>query len=824
MKLSTGVLWLALALVLVAALLALDPLVWFHGPTGLEPVEDATQDAPDAIEAPGSEEARPSPAAESQREAAIPLAAPATTTLRLLDAADEPVEDAQLILLRGQELLADERTDAAGEMGVAADGKPALLVVAIPDRPLEWHDLVLGPGRQEIRLAAGASLSGRFVGEDGASPGRLRISLWSDHPWAGPAGGGELPDLDEAVRAGTLRKPYAVFETDESGAFSLTGLPESWSGRIRVGGGWKVLSTTHGELSPGSSGVSFTWPCADIVVSVRPRRTLQGRLLFANDGSPLSHVQLSTSIRSPDTSSPDFPTATTDQDGRFEVTSRQERIDEFELRLGSRFHEAVPLLELGAAELPASGDLGDFIVDQVRHVPFLLQDTAGLPIEGGMARAAGIISKATGQDGRGELRWLSATVNRLVAEAPGFVPAEQTIPAVVAQPLIVTMEMASELVVRLRLPEGGDPSQFRVLLFADEPITAGPVATMSDQRRHVRSWGRPPVPFLAAQKPMDSYLAARPEEATGISTFLALRPGVELSLEVHGLTGETIYYSQSVAPIGIAERREIEISLESELIVFRGRVLDQKGHPLARAVVQLGGQILGFAIESGEFECFLAEPQTGTLLVQHQSCTTLLLHDYVVPIDGKPVEFRLKPAHPLTIEVVDESGAPLPQAEVFYLHDEFIANTHRLEANRFRIAAMPDGPFDIRVTLAGHTFLHRHYPPTTEARVVLPVPGRVVGLVDATTTAGRTGQFSLFLLPLGDDSATPVVQVRDSAPDLRIDLPVVFPGRYRVALQYEPSEEESAAGRKSESFDASTIDVTAGKETVLRLGLPAGDG
>ena len=109
--------------------------------------------------------------------------------------------------------------------------------------------------------------------------------------------------------------------------------------------------------------------------------------------------------------------------------------------------------------------------------------------------------------------------------------------------------------------------------------------------------------------------------------------------------------------------------------------------------------------------------------------------------------FRLKPARPLTIEVVDENGAPMPKAEVSILYGEFAFSGGPTEGHRHLISAMPDGPFEIRVDLAGRSFDQPHDPAVSEATVVLPVPGSVFTVLDDATTAGRTGRLVLNIRP-----------------------------------------------------------------------------
>lgn len=825
MRRSTSVIWFVLAAAVVVLVLLVDPAGWFAGEgereaSALSP-GDAAEREPERLAEPlpaGIETTREASADPATREALDPLAMEHAATLRVLHWRGDPAEDVQVLVVRGEELLIDARTDRDGEVTLDADGAPAGVVLALEGRPPQWLDVVLVEGRQDLHLEEGAHLAGRFETEDGRSPGSLHLTLESDHP---PTSHPDLPAVvTENLRAWTLRRSHATFDTDEEGAFDLTGLPHDWSGAIWMRGGWKVVAASSGAVAPGARGIRFTAPKADVVVCLAPAPVIRGRLVRGSDGGPLDRAQLLVVLRyasAVDTRFNNVPA--TDDEGRFEVECRrEERPAEIELRLGRRYGKGLLLRRWVGAEVPVDGDLGDVVVDAVRHVPFLLQELSGTPIAGGRCFAAGIRSERTGRDGRGELRWVPETTTELLAEARGFVPTSWPIPQVVALPLVVSLPRANELRVKLLLPEGSDPTQFKVLLEGEERITAEPMTELSDHLRHLDSKGIHLYDYSG--EPPERYLCSNVDENTATATFYALRPGVELQLEVQGITGNTAYFSESVAPLGAEEHRELEIPLDTGMVVFRGRVVDAEGRPLARAVAQLGGQILGWADEEGRFECFLAEPKTGTLLIQHIACTTLYLHDYAVPTDGREVEFRLEPARPLTVEVVDEHGTPMPQADVYTEYGGFTTNTNRIEGNRFLSQSMPAGPFVIRTLLAGRVYRQDHDPSEPTARVVVPVHARVVVHVDAASTAGRKGRFVVVLDPAGGDPASPVSAGRESEPELHIELPAVLPGAYEAVLHYHPSDDEAAAGQEEIESERVTITVTEGV-TELHLALPA---
>ncbi|MEW6073244.1 MAG: carboxypeptidase-like regulatory domain-containing protein [Planctomycetota bacterium] len=823
MKRASPVVWLLLAAVAAGLLLLLDPFAWLGGERAAEILAPPVPAGPGAasgearpevgLAAPAIGSGAPAAAAE-KRQAVDPLVGAGRAAFRVLAAEGEPIAGAQLLVVRGETILGDRRTDERGEVVLAADGAPALLFVAV-----ERREAVLAPGRQEIVLAGGVRLGARFVRADGGSPGRLRLALHSDRSLSAAA---PLPAaVEKALDVPALWRDYEGVETDAEGRLELAGLPAEWSGRIWLPRGWRILASSDGTLEARARGVRLAEATTEeLVVRVGRLSGLRGRLVRAEDGAPLAGATLAAQLLFPGGTSPSFTTTRADAEGRFMVDGPPEGIAAVELRLGSSPSGAPPILALDEGELPPDGELGDVVVAGARRLAFEVRDPAGAPIAEAVVTASGTRSAPTGVDGRGETRWIAREVDRATAEAPGYVPAEVELPAVVVEPLRITLSRGNRLGVKLVLPEGADPGMFKVALRGAERITALPVADLAGQGRHVSETTFPPVPLM--QTAPDSFLCAGVSALARVE-FYALQPGVSLELVVYGLSGDTVYHREAVAPLAAGEQREIEVELGGALVAFRGRVLDEEGRPLNQAHVQLDNQILAWTNEDGSFLSFLPGPATGTLLLQHRNCATKYLFDYVVPTDRRPVEFRLHPARRVEIEVVDEEGSPVPQGEVWIEHGGFTTNTAHIEGNRHLAASVPDAPFVVMVDLADREYRQEHDPAVPAARVVVPVHGRLVAVVPDATTAGRRGRFVLALVAPEDASFRGVSAARDSAPGLRIELPDVLPGTYEAFLNYSPTpEEEAAAGRAEEHSAPMEVTISAGEETAIVLDLPAG--
>jgi hypothetical protein len=820
MRRSATALGFASAAIALVSVWLVDPLGWFaRPPTGANPAvraspgnADEEQGVPALQQAPL--ESRQSESAQEQETTG---AAPAEdrAVFRLVHGAGEPERGARVVVAREKELLFHGNSDEGGEVALAADGQEAQLVARSRNRPMEAWTVRLDGGVHELRLAEGARVAGRLQRDDGAEVGRVFLQLEADRPLV------PSETLSDVVWAAFGLAPsqtrFLFGRTEANGSFEFSGLPASWKGDLQIVGEWRVRSASHGEVQSLAGRVRLAEPADDLLIVLAARAALRGRLLAASDGAPLSGSSLCARLRAPGETEPELVYAQADQDGRFELASARAAISAFELRFGNLFEESLPILELEGAAVPLDGELGDLLVEGVRDVRFLLHEAGGAPIQGGFARAAGIQSEPTDSEGRSQLRKLPTSARRLWAEAAGFVPREIELGPALPDPLRIQLEPASVLEVRLRPPKGGSLSQFKVVVRREEGVVAGPVRNKLQQMAYVGASAMPTSDLWNA--PLSSYLAATAEEPSGVATFRALALGVALELEVRGITGPEVYHRQTLVPFHAGEERRIEVALGEGLVVFRGRVVDAAGEPLARATVQRDGAILGWTDEQGGFLYFLVNAGPGTLVVQHEGCSTLFLHDYVVPPGGEEVVLRLNPARNVTIEVVDESGAPVPEAEVWILQEGFITNTHRIDIHRHVASSLTDNVFQIETRVGGRKYLQDHSSDRPEARVVVPVHGSVLAQVTDATTSGRPGRMRVLLTPSEGQPGDPLVGERASAPELAFEFGAVLPGSYTAVLQYVPTDDERAAGAQELESAPQTIDVKPRQRTEVRLEL-----
>jgi len=298
----------------------------------------------------------------------------------------------------------------------------------------------------------------------------------------------------------------------------------------------------------------------DLLVDVAPPPTLRGRVVTRSDARPLAGAWLSAMVRSPDSESPELLADQADDEGRFELRRKSERISTLDLHLGGGFHQSPSILVLDGSELPADGDLGDVSVADVREVQILVRSREGEPIRGATAVAGGTRSAPTGEDGRCMLRWVPLAVTLLRAEAAGFVPTEVGLAPTLPDPLVIELEPASLLVVRVIPLAGGDPGQFRVVLRCENGVAGGPIRDQVDQAMYVDVWSPPPDDLM--QEPLALFLAGQPSGPEGLVRFRALRVGAPLQLEVRGMTGTEVRHRRTLESFQPGEARRIEVALD----------------------------------------------------------------------------------------------------------------------------------------------------------------------------------------------------------------------------------------------------------------------
>jgi hypothetical protein len=718
---------------------------------------------------------------------------------------------ARVYLFRGENLLTQAKTDELGRVEFAADDQEATLIVRVPARPIHLQTVWLQPGLQSINLKAGHWLSGVARLATGEPAAEMKLVLTADHPYFDTT---RMPEaaFDELGIVSTYPALRATTQAD--GSFSFSGIDESWSGELGFPYGLDVQSTSAGRVTPARFRIRFKAPAADVQIVLAQASHLYGKLVAETTLQPLDEVRVSSRSTPAGGSDLKFLVATTDHEGNFIIRLNPTEVGSFELHLGAKYHQGKVLLKLDSGQVPADGNLGLIEVPSLRDLVFQLRDRRDHAIEGGMASAVGLSSKPTDALGNGVLRWLPAEVEQVRFLATGFIPADILLTEPIANPLTVYLDRGNQLEIEVQPPKGMPTSQFRVQLKSDTVLIAGPAADALELMEYVEGWARPR--WQSAKLPVGSVLFAQPD-AEGLVAFRSLRSDLAMELEIYGITGDTVYHSERIAALGAEENRHVVVDLTNTGQLFRGQVTDQEGNPIVLATVQLGGQILAWTDGNGQFSCLVVETKPRTLILSARGYAILFLANFSVPQDGAATEFQLEPTLRVVIEVVDESGAPIPDADVNILQAEFATTTTSLGNGRFEASGLSSRLVKIRTVVAGRTYIQDLVPTQSTARVVIPLQGSLSLTLDPPPSAGD-GSYTVMLS--GDDSGELIVlnkEIRE-ADGWTVEFPFIHPGLYRVRMLYDPSEKELELGRTRHQVGyTSQVQIEAGIPLAITL-------
>ena len=819
---------LALLVAGVLALLAvLDPFGWWRSAAGPAPIEpDAAGTTSQGSPAsPGNAPAgaRALTAAGESRQAVETEPEPGPAVLEIREQAGATVPGAKVFACLGEEIVWQRETGEDGLLEAAADSRQLSLVVAAAGRPLHQQALTLTPGRHLIELAAGERVAGVVLLASGGPAPDLELMLESDPSSSQglsvpKAVFGELEAAWKDLSVNPGNHERLVGRTDSQGRFAFRGLPQGWRGELFFWYSCRIESASEGtpHFEPTYLLLDRATEDLQIVVALNP--VLRGRVLDAASHIPESSVLLMARLVFEEQSFPLVAGDTSDDEGRFAITLRRTDIQQLALHVGTS-PDAPAFLELSKPEIPADFDLGDLLLPRLRDVRFLLQDGSGRPIAGGIATLAGVQSAPSGADGLGIVRNAPPEVRAMRVLTDGFLPATVDLPEPLPDPLMVVLEPATRLEVTLVVPSGCDLRGFSVSVQCDaglfreqNPRQLG----FSSAVDHVGRFGLRPF----KEDPVRGVLtvAALPDEK-GVALFKALRPGHALILRVTGRLDKPLYFEKVLAPLGPTEVRREVVDLGSAWRLFRGRVLDSAGAPISGASLELGPlSCMAQTDAQGEFATSCPEAR-GTLFVSHSGFATLVREDFVIPEDGAPVELRLMPERRVVITVVDTQGTPMPQAQVFAVHDGSMSPTAAMGQGRFEARGLSDLPFEITTHLAGRFYTQTHDPIAPEARVVVPLHSRlVVEWTDPLEQADHEGLYTFVLRAALSGEKIVLVEALRPGGQTRCIFPRVYPAEYQLTVRYDPSDEERAAGRKEEELIAAlSVKVDAGPETVARL-------
>ncbi len=384
----------------------------------------------------------------------------------------------------------------------------------------------------------------------------------------------------------------------------------------------------------------------------------------------------------------------------------------------------------------------------------------------------------------------------------------------IPNPLTVYLDYANALLVKIVPPAGVAVDQFRAQLSSDLALIGGPAMVELDLKNYLSEWTFPR--YQTARLPLGCTLFARPNP-DGVVSFHALKSNLTMDLEIFGITGNTAYYSETIAPLGAEEKREIVVDLSQTGQHFHGRVTDLEGNGIVSATVQIGGQILARTDGEGKFSSLVVEKKPGTLVLGANGFAVRFIHDYQVPPDNSAAEFKLEPALSVMIDVVDERNQTIPDAQVYILRSGFTSNTFARGNGRFEATGLSSEKVQIRTQVAGRYYFQDLLPSQSTARVVIPMHGSLTVQLQPQPESGG-GSYSVILVATIDDEIIVLTQSLNAANEWKCDFPFVYPGAYEVSLNYDPTEAEIAEGKQEAQIGMPVqIQIRAGANDPLYL-------
>ncbi len=291
---------------------------------------------------------------------AVPAARPDTRfdrVVRVLDASDQPVRDALVVLDDGTRAGVAVHSDPDGRALFSAVEGSATLYVRAAGTYLVSQELGSDDLEASVRLPAGAELSGRLA-TGGLEPAAgVRLALAIDHPlFEGP-----IPAAVEA-HFGTARRAIAF--TGPDGSFCFRGLDPWWKGTLELPKTWRLAD----EPAPpfGGPRLRYEHPERGLTIEVERRPHLCGTV-FTSGSIPAIQARVELEVAWPDGTTSRIRDRA-DEEGRFVLLIEDERFarhDPHAARLSAIARDGLVsgLRILEQAELVDGADLAPLVLD-----------------------------------------------------------------------------------------------------------------------------------------------------------------------------------------------------------------------------------------------------------------------------------------------------------------------------------------------------------------------------------------------------------------------------------------------------------------------------
>jgi RNA polymerase sigma factor (sigma-70 family) len=764
----------------------------------------------------------PSTGPSSRTPLPSPAERPAVAVLALRDPARRPLAAARAAVWIGAEILLAAKANEAGEVSVPANGEIASLLAIVPSTAIYREEVALTAGWREVVVDEGSVLSG-WVVVDGHAPSEpLEISLQSDHPLG----------RTEGVPAGVwerLRLPGAPSEleqrTDEAGAFRFAGLSRDWSGTLHPPEGYEVRDPALGAIDF----APIERPVEGLHVEFARLPALTGRIVETRSGEPVPNplvrasLVLAGGMGMPDVFHAEIVVGgTADESGRFRVPIGRyyQGFHRGSIEFSAEDGRGRRSFPFERARLPAGWDLGDLELAAGREIRFVVRDPSGRPVPNAVALLDDDPerrSEPTDAHGRGAFPRASGEARRLVVGALGHATAEAPAPREGDEPLEITLPTSTVLEVLVRARDGDLPRDLEVALFSREPLFAGEEGWNPARVHEAAGASR----CLGGSVGVEGGTRIFEMNGSGRTRVCSIRPSLSLTLRVVDPFGFAVE-GREIAPLAESETRVVEAVVRARPRLFTGRVLDEDGRPLAGA--QLSPQFgpTGSSVRTdatGTFRCERFYADRAGVRIERAGFVTLDLPDVRIPEDGTPLEFRMTRGFRVVVHVEDEEGNPVSASVTARTAEGRVFGSRPFQDGRYELADPPEEDLVIRALVGGREYDRRHSPPASEARIVVPVHGRVEVSVDPSFDVGDDFSTRVALVPKGGDlPRREAIVIADRDVEAPFVFPDVLPGSYEACLQRKLGKGDGRTSDPREDLSSRVpVEVKAGE--VVRVSL-----
>ncbi len=437
---------------------------------------------------------------------------------------------------------------------------------------------------------------------------------------------------------------------DEQGRFSLRGLPADWSGKLYVNApGYRLQDADYDDEA--RPFLQLAAPAQGLTLTLGQMQRVEGRILTANGAAAIGWASLYVYPAREDVTLY-CPLA---EDGSFSfsldvITPRRLDLQLLTAPEGDEIHR------WRIRPVPASWQLGDLELPQLRRLPFQILDAKGAPLGGSLALTERPKRRAlSGADGLGLLQ-LPPLDTLVIAHAPGFVPQTRTIladdQALATFQLQPSNRLEVQLIDALGKPMRGSADlPFELNLIQQQGVLQAPAYLLD--------------PFLFGKV---SWYSNAGERINGLGLF----PSKEGLVVIENVTTTHPLLlsiserdpagwpgAMTIAPLAPGEHRRVDLPVGLTLRQLEVHVRGPDDRPIPNATVDLSSQhnyLDGITDSLGNLKLEGPIGETYRIEVEAEGMVRYLRENVVVPAEGVPILVPMVEGRSLHFTMRDHSG------------------------------------------------------------------------------------------------------------------------------------------------------------------------